>query len=107
MILTINLIYHHKETSFSQLDELHVDLPRVPRHDSPHLKTLSSLGVLLFDGLHPPPEVLVEDLEQEGHVAAVDVEGTECQFQGFEVVEFLGEVLLVVFLGGHSEAADR
>lgn len=107
MILTINPIYNHKETSFRQLDELHVDLPRVLWHNPPHLKTLGSLGVLLFNGLHPPPEVLVEDLEQEGHVTAVDIEGTECQFQGFQVVEFLGKVLLVVFLGGHCEAADR
>lgn len=83
MILTINPFIITKDKSFSQLDELHVDLLRVPWHRSSHLKALGSLGVLLLYGLHSSSEVLVEDLEQEGHVTAVYVEGAEGQFEGF------------------------
>jgi hypothetical protein len=62
--------------------------------------------VLFGDGVHVFAEMLLEDLDEEGEVGAVEVEADECNFQGLDVVTLVGVVLEVVLLGGEGEAAD-
>jgi len=67
---------------------------------------LSGHVVLLCDGVHVLSKVFLQDLAQEGHIGAVEVEGGECDFEGLDVVALLGVVLEVVLFGGEGEAAD-
>lgn len=68
---------------------------------------LGCLEVLLFDGFEAFSEMLVEYFEQEGHIAAAGIKGTESYFERLEVVVLLCVILEVVLLRGHREAANR
>lgn len=85
----------------------HIDFLRVLRHYSLQLVPVGSLEMFLFYRFQSFPEVLVQDFEQEGDVAAINVEGAEGNFERFEVVVFLREIFEVVSLSGHGEAANR